>query len=67
MTNTHILKNIKKLLKLTDYNIVKNRFAKREDAALKYLKETKDEIDETTEEYKKENHIYLEDELGDIF
>lgn len=33
---------------------------------IKYLKETKNEVDEALEEVKKNNSVYLEDELWDI-
>ncbi len=60
-------KIIKKILELSDYNIKNNTFAIRQNAGKKYLIETIEEIKEALIEYKENNKIYLEDELGDIF
>ncbi len=65
--NETYLKEIKKIFELSEYNVEKNYFAKREDAAIKYLEEAKEEIDEAILECRDKNAIYLEDELGDIF
>jgi len=65
--NNEISDEVLKVLKLADYSISKNFFAKREGAAIKYLKEAKDEINEAVLECKDKNAVYLEDELGDIF
>lgn len=62
-----ITDNIENLINLSEYNLSKNRFAKRKDAGKKYLKEVIEGTEESLDEYKKNNKVYLEDELGDIF
>ena len=66
-SNERSLKQIKKILELSDRNLTSNNWARRDGAGRKYLLEVKEEVDEALEEYKKNNSVYLEDELGDVF
>ncbi len=58
---------IDELLDLADENLIKNTFSRHPDVLNIYLKEIRGEMDEAEEEIKKDNFVYLEDELGDIF
>ena len=63
----NILKNIENLNNLGNENLVKNTFSTHPDVIEVYFKEIVNEINEAKEELKKDNAVYLEDELGDIF
>ena len=58
--------SFKKLLTLSDRNIKENPFSTRKNLPLSYMKEIVGEIEEVKNEYKNNNSIYLEDELGDV-
>ncbi len=65
--NKQVLDSISKIFELADFSLVNNYFTQRKNAGVKYLNETKEEIEETISEVRDKNAVYLEDELGDIF
>ncbi len=66
MKNKEILQSIEVLLNLGDKNLQKNPWVQREDITDVYFNELPGEIEEAKAEHKKNNAVYLEDELGDI-
>ena len=58
---------IKDLFNLADENFKRNPFLKTRGVSGFYTDEIKGEVDEVKAEMKKNNRIFLEDELGDVF
>lgn len=67
MENNKILNLIGDIIKLSKRNIEENPFSSQENLGEIYLNEITGEVDEVKNEYRKNNSIYLEDELGDVF
>lgn len=55
-----------KILELAQKNLGGNSFAKQKDAHQIYFQEISDELKEVKAEYRRENVVHLEDELGDV-
>lgn len=59
--------SLENITKLIQESITRNPYAQKEGVALEYFGEIINEVNEAKEEYKKDNVVYFEDELGDIF
>lgn len=60
------LKHLETLLGLVDYNLERNDWCQTEGIHEIYFSEIAGELEEAQEEFKKDNIIHFEDELGDI-
>jgi len=67
MKMQQITESIQNILELGPPFFKNDTWLQQDGIARKYFKEIKEEVDEAIEEFKKDNAVHLEDELGDIF